>query len=281
MSYQGVWQGDWRWSFLLRYDGQPLWDTTWLNQRLTDWPGSSSTECIDCVLDSNTGRAVLQYKSFPPFGSFASDPGNGGDVLGITDGGWIKVIATSDGGHPGQLYYFVGPGAGMPADGRPGGWVIAGPDLAQNWNSCISWIAQSFNDPWHPVGQLTPAYTQYTLQFIDVPYLVNGGSQGSSKRWVIVSEHYDHEDPMQATECERFGYAQYMGCFAWEFWATKINSADAAARAIPCPFFGPGSGTLNPVLRLSDARRWSNWTRGAVPNFTVKGAGWPVGLVIP
>jgi len=281
MSYQGVWQGDWRWSFLLRYDGQPLWDTSWLTQRITDWPGSSSTECIDCVLDSNTGRAALQYKSFPPFGSFSSDPGNGGDVLGITDDGWIKAIATSDGGHPGQLYYFVGPGTGMPADGRPGGWVIAGPDLAQNWNSCIAWLAQSFTDPWHPQGQLTPAYTQYILRQIDVPYLVNGLNRGSSLRWVIVCEHYSGADPTTADNCERFLYAQYMGCVSWEFLSAKINSPDAAARAIPTPFTWPAARTLNPAHQLSDARGWTNWTKAASPGFTVKGAGWPVGLVIP
>jgi hypothetical protein len=281
MSYQGPWQGSPLWTYLVRYDGDPLWDTTWERERLSDWPTTTSTEHIDCVLSSRLPCA-LQYKTFPPYGNYNSNPGDGGDVLVITDDNWIKAIATSDQSLPGEIYYFVGPGLGMPGDGRVGGWVVAGPDLGPSWRSAVCWLSQSIDDPYHPIEGLSPSYTRYILANIDVPYLVNGGSRGSSQRSCIVAEHYNGTDPQTALTLERFIYAQYMGLVCWEFWGPKPEDGSAVLRAPGMGFAYPSAPALNPSLRLNDARTWTNWIgNGSDPTFHVQQTGWPPNLIMP
>jgi hypothetical protein len=236
---------------------------------------------IDCALNSQLPCA-LQYKTFPPYGDFGSNPSNGGDVLVVTSNNWIKVIATSDAGRPGRVYYFVGPGQGMPADGRVGGWVIAGPDLGSSWNSVVCWISQSIDDPYHPIGGVSPAYTRYILADINVPYLVNGGSAGSSVRSCIVSEHYNGTDPTTAPTLERFVYAKWMGLVRWEYWAMNPENDQAVLRAPRMDFAYPSAPALNPNLHLNDARTWTNWIdNSSDPKFHVLSTGWPPNLVMP
>jgi hypothetical protein len=277
VSYQGFWQGSPLWTYLVRYDGGPLWDTTWENQRLFDWPTTTDVECIDCVLNSQLPCA-LQYKSFPPYENFSSNPANGGDILAVTGDNWIKAIATSDGGHPGALYYFVGPGLGMAGDGRAGGWVIAGPDLDTSWQSVVCWISQSFNGPYHPVGGLSPAYTRYILANIDVPY-----PGGSDVRSCIVSEHYNGTDPNTSLTLERFVYAQWMGLVRWESWGSNPENEQAVLRAPAMDFCYPSSRALNSSLQLNDARTWTNWVTNYYDysTFHVSISGWPPSLVMP
>jgi len=281
MSYQGFWQNDWRWQYLVRWDGVVLWETTTLEERLCDWPNPGSEQCCDCVVSAQTGRFAAQFKSFPPYlGPVQDGAGDGGDVLVITDDGYVKIIATQDGGHPGQLYYFVGPGVGQPGDARVGGWLIAGPDLAFGWNSRVTWLDQSFNGPYNPVGNLTPAYTRYILAPARVPYAVNGVSGGGSERSVIVSEHYTGADPTQSPIMERFIYAQWMGLVRWEFYGTGQAVPGTFERAIDFPYGYPTSAPLNPSLRLNDCRTWTNW-RSDLPRVTTRAAGWPSGVVLP
>ena len=284
MSYQGFWQGSDLWQYLIRYDGRSLWSTTFLPQRMLDPPGSGSQECCDCVLDAATGKMALQFESFPPYQNLGDSLGNGGDILVVTSDNWIKAIATQDGGHPGELYYFVGPGLGMPGDGRVGGWVIAGPDLGTSWEQCVCWIDQSFNGPYNPIGSLSPAYVRYILADLDVPYLVNGGSPSTQRRSCVVSEHYSGNDPSTATSVERFFYAQWLGKVRWEIWGlpgSQPIDPTLHARAVPFPMGYPGSPPLTPGLMLLDCRSYINWTMGANPQFTVRGAGWPQGVVLP
>lgn len=284
MSYAGIWQGSPLWSYLVRYDGDPLWSTSWLTQRMLDPPGSNSTQCCDCVVDATTGQMVFQFESFPPYWHVGDSPGNGGDVLVVTSDNWIKAIATQDGGHPAELYYFTGPGLGQPADGRVGGWVIAGPDLGATWNDVVCWIDQSFDGPYNPVGALSPSYTRYRLVGLDVPYLVDGGTPGTFPRTCIVSEHYNSADPTAATEMERTHYARWLGKVRWELWALPgAQQADPtlAMRAVPFPMGYPSAPPLAPSLQLTDCRSWINWTVGSNPSYTVKGAGWPGGVILP
>lgn len=285
MSYAGVWQGSPLWSYLVRYDSNgPLWSTSWLSQRMLDPLGSNSTQCCDCVIDAVTGQFAIQFESFPPYWHVGDSPGNGGDLVCLTSDNFIKAFATQDGGHPSGLYYFCGPGEGQPADGRVGGWVIAGPDLAPTWNSVVCWIDQSFAGPYNPVGALSPSYTRYCLAQLDVPYLVNGGAPGTFPRSSIISEHYSGSDPTTAVEMERTHYSQWLGKTRWELWTLPgVQQIDPtlAMRAAPFPFGYPSASPLNPNLVLSDCRSFINWTVGADPTFTVQRAGWPGGVILP
>ena len=78
--------------------------------RRHDWGfGVRGQQCVDCVLMTQppgptSGALALQYKSFAPaFGGVATSAGNGGDILAVSDDGWINIIATMDGGRPGEI----------------------------------------------------------------------------------------------------------------------------------------------------------------------------------
>lgn len=267
-SYQGVWTDNPLWSYLVRYDGGPLWSTSWLAQRLLDPPNPSSQQCVDCVVDAGTGLIAIQYKSFPPYQKLSDSTGNGGDLLCITDANEIYIFATADGGHPGQLYYFVGP-AGP-------GWLIAGSDLNSAWSGRVVQLAQAYPGPSNQEGSLSPAYTRYLRAMAAIP--------GNGQRTVIVSEHYGTADPTQAPEMERFVYGRWMGLIRWEYYA--LPSVPAVPGVLEraggdFPFGYPSSIPLNPALVLRDCRSWINWTPSSNPEFTVQGAGWPVGAVLP
>src|SRR5215472_11034784 len=122
------------WRFFVRTDnGKPVRINDPLKFRQHDWSFDSSgvygQETCDSVLSANE-LAAFEYESFPPWKPpYTSNSSNGGDITIVTSDGWAKAPATQDGGHPGVLYYFVGPGLGDPSDGRVGGWVLCGPDV--------------------------------------------------------------------------------------------------------------------------------------------------------
>lgn len=275
--------GLWRFFVRKKPNGDPFRDTDRLTYRQRDlpfagWP--SGQETSDCVL-SASGYASFDYESFPPWvGSYTSQGGNGGDVIIVTSDGWAKAVATMDGGRPGQLYYFVGPGLGEPGDGRIGGWVVAGPDVAvRNWHSVVCWIQQSINTPYAPIGAPSPAYTRYLID--NVPFR-------SSQVETLVSEHYSTEDPTQADAVERFWYASGIGKIRWERWSRDPPVPDDALNPTQIPYGWP-SPTLSQGLRLSDLRNYTNIVlTPALPAglpqvapFTIASTGWPPNFVLP
>jgi hypothetical protein len=273
MAAIGIWTGNPLWTYLVRYDGQPLWSTTWLSQRLLDWPNFSSVQACDNVVDAATGLFALQYKSFPPYGPFTAS--NGGDVLAICDDGFIRAIGTQDGAHP-YFYYFDG----------PDGWVIAGPDLcsgsAPAWHNYTAMLTQSPVTPNNAIGQPSPAWTNYIRDDrCQMPIDLVGGT---TIRSCIISEHYNGADPTKANNMERFCYAQWLGLAWWERYdlPTVPSVPGAVARAGPPVAYGyPSLPPLNPTLVLTDCRRWLNWTTAANPQFSVSQAGWPPPLSLP
>jgi len=260
------------WSYLVQgYSGpQCAIDVLPIAPRRHDWPSEGSgprgQECCDCVLMTQppgptAGAVAIHYESFAPqFGGVGTEGGNGGDLLCVTSDGWIKAFATEDGGRPGQLYYFVGPGFGMAGAG-PGGWVISAPDITPGaWKSVVTQIVQSYPGPYKPMGLPSPAYTRYRVEVLDVPRLTAGGNPDTFQSWCLISEHYDTSDPSTANEMERFVFGKYWGKLRWEKWQRGGQTSQGAIdRAPAMSFCYPASGDAAGVMALTDARTYTNF----------------------
>lgn len=286
------------WRFFVRSDsGKPVRATDRLKFRQHDWGGDASAplgyQTADCVLSAD-GLAAYQYESFPPWrGPYTDNPGNGGDIGVLTADGHLTLVATMDGSDPGVLYYFVGPGIGMPADGRVGGWLIAGPDVAvDSWHSTICYLIQSYNDPHHPIGTLNPSYTRYAISHLDVPFQINGVIQPPRLIEVLVAEHYNGTDPTTSDSMERFHFGAGWGKLRWEAWSSVPPGNELIQRA-PAVALGFPNPSLNPAHHLVDVRVWTNIVpepKSLItanmyipvrPGARVADFGWPPNFVLP
>jgi hypothetical protein len=293
--YQDSPDGLWRFFVRLRADGSPVLFSDSLEFRQHDWPfpGFSplGQETCDSVL-SPDGYASYQYESFPPWQPpYTAQGGNGGDIIVVGPDGYARAVATMDGGHPGLLYYFVGPDVGLPSDGRIGGWVISGPGVATgNWQSIVAYLQQSDSDPYHPIGTLSPSYTRYLIDTIAVPFLPTAERQIET----LVSEHYETDNPSTSNEMERFHYGAGWGKLRWEFWSTTAPLSPYVFNRAPAIAYGYPSQPLNPSMRLCDVRHYCNIVpeggRIYLPpiktfiesvGITIGDFGWPPDFILP
>jgi hypothetical protein len=252
------------------------------NERRYDYfptAGPLGQQHCDCVLETGRGGMfAVQYLSFPPWRSYVSLHGDGGNLVGVTSDGFIKGFATSDGSKPGELYYFIGP---------PGanGWVMGGSDAVlgvPRWIEHVCMIQQSYPGPNNPEGILTPAYTRYTRQYVSVPIWFNGGSPEIDTYDCMISEHYDGADPTVSGSFERFVLARGWGLIRWEAWAKAgMPSPDLDERAPPMAYCWPSAGAA-PGYQLMDARLYMNLhVEAGAERFRVIDAGWPRGVILP
>jgi hypothetical protein len=267
----------------------PQVDIDFCNERRCDlYPGSAlGQEHCDCVLETGQGGMfAIQYESFPPWGAYVAANGDGGNLVGITGDGFIKAFATSDGGMPGELYYFIGP------DGGNGGWVMGGTDaiIGDDWIERVCMLQQSYPGPDNPEGGgLSPAYTRYLRAYISVPVTFDSAQPEHDTYECMVSEHYGAEDPATASEFERFVLAKGWGLIRWEYWAKSgTPTANLTDRAPAMDWCWPGYGGAAPGYQLMDARHYMNLhpqfpadPMAPNPSFRVVDAGWPGSVVLP
>jgi len=198
-----------------------------------------------------------------------------------------------DGGDPGLLYYFVGPGVGQAGNGEVGGWVACGPDVSVGvWKNVVCYLQQSDGTPDAPIGGLSPSFTRYLIDTIAVPFLSAGAGRNAATIEVLVSEHYGAEDPTRAPGMERFFYAAGWGKVRWEGWGTGTPSNELAQRAPAIEYGYPTAPSLNPAHQLLDVRTYTNivpQTRTLfVPRapmlsrpLSIADFGWPPNFVLP
>lgn len=285
---------EWLWGLCAmgRSGRQWIVDFDFLSPRRHDWPSNNSgalgQECCDsCIITQPaaapvSGVCAMQRLTFSPWGPTRPNSGDGGDINVVTSDGWLKIIATQDGGHPGLLYYFVGPGVGQPDDGRVGGWVLGrAVDRWDAWNSTVTWLQQSPGTPWQPLGQPTPSFTRWLVNTFIVPAMDAGVPNSGINANVLVSEHYGTQDPTSSPQMERFFYGYGWGMLRWEYWSTSDPIIPGAIdRAPNTPYGYPTSIPLNPNMRLTDARTYTNFVVGS-PIQCWPDGGWPIGLQLP
>lgn len=288
------------WRFFVRRSGMsPVSIDDALDYRISDFPepgitGPAGQETCDCVLSAD-GYSAIECCTFAPFNPpISSNAGNGGDVQIVTNDGYAKIAATTDGGRPGVLVYFVGPGIGMAANGSVGGWVTCGPDLAVgSWKSVVTNLTESLNSPSAPISGLVQSYTRYLIGEILVPFLTFGGAPVTRELQVLISEHYSGADPKTSDAMERFFYADGYGRIRWESWSTTAlpaTSLNAAAPAMPWGY--PDYPPLNTSQHIVYVRHWANilpLSKIYIPSVhyfigqrrSIADFGWPSGFVLP
>jgi hypothetical protein len=81
-------------------------------------------------------------------------------------------------------------------------------------------------------GRLSAAYTQYRLEQVSIPFIIDGHQQILSLP-TIISEHYNGKDPTTAIMLERFYFARYWGKVRWERWNKRRSPRAGLAQEYP------------------------------------------------
>jgi hypothetical protein len=233
-----------------------------------DWPAPNGYQSSDDALEPN-GSIVMTFQFGPPFGSFSSNPTNGGDLLQIINGAAIAT-ETRDGGTP-HNQYFVGPNCGGT------GWIFFTNTVPVNeWQSVVARLSD-VPDPKEcpPLGE---AYTRAIMGNVTVPFYHNRKLTYQNLQTVI-SEHYNNGSLARATALERFYFAPPWGKWRWEAWSkTQKSTVDLSSR---CPQFDasqltnfPFQPNNDPSWNLVDCRTWTNIVPLKTP-YSVSQFGWP------
>jgi hypothetical protein len=159
-------------------------------------------------------------------------------------------LKTRDGSLKADLY-FVGENCG----GGGTGWVLFGPTVPTgSWASQVAEIGQAASPA--GCGRLSAAYTQYRLEQVPIPFIIDGQQQILSLP-TIISEHYNGKDPTTAIMLERFYFARNWGKVRWGRWDKRGNPRAGLAQECPAiPTWGsapPFAGAI-----MTDCRNWTN-----------------------
>jgi hypothetical protein len=219
--------------------------------RKLDWPGPWSGIISDSVWGRSSGDdIIISTFSTAPFGAF-NPPNDGGDVYGVdANTGNAVALKTRDGSLKADLY-FVGENCG----GGGTGWVLFGPTVPTgSWASQVAEIGQAASPA--GCGRLSAAYTQYRLEQVPIPFIIDGQQQILSLP-TIISEHYNGKDPTTAIMLERFYFASNWGKVRWERWDKRGSPRAGLAQECPTvPTWGsapPFAGAI-----MTDCRNWTN-----------------------
>jgi len=261
--------------------GQPyqMTDAMPLMWHKKDWPGPYDGLFSDSVWTASGG--VLSTFSTEPDHPWVP-PNDGGDIYAIqaTGGtGATALVLKTQTGDIGHAYYFIGANCGGT------GWVLFKNDLPvlpsywlggnAGWGSVTAQIGQS-NSP-NGCAPLSPAFTQYHLELIDVPFIMFGTRQ-TLRVPTIVSEHYDGTTPRNAKNLERFYFGLGWGKLGWQYYSADPPTRGDISGACPdMPIDGSGATTSYlppfPNAQLTDCRIWTNIV-SADGRFALRDYGW-------
>lgn len=235
--------------------------------RRADWSGHADGQ-IEDAYRSDDGTYFVNTFSYPPHGPFAAPNGDGGDVL-VTDGTTVRISYTQNGAPNGGTVFgwWVGPNCGGT------GWVLYDNKAPTgSWASEVASLAGS-TDPAACPATLNPAYTQWRLETVAVPFLT-GGPAGATQQTVslpaIISEHYDGPSIALSTAMERVVMPLGLGRALWEAWSLTPSSATFA-----CPGIAGWNAAPTAGWSLQDRRCLTQIVTGSVPPTTGDLYQWP------
>ena len=244
-----------------------MFDWIPLHWRKSDWPGPGSGLVSDSVWLQYTGNVLSTFSTYP-FGPLVL-PNDGGDIYKrdlSTFPATASAIKTKT-GDIAQDMYFCGTG-----------WTLFKNDLpayssyyqGYNWASTTAEIGQS-NSANSCNTTLSPAYTQFRLELVTVPFLI-GGAQLNLQIPTIISEHWDGTSPATASNMERFYFGLNWGKYRWDLYSTTPPSPDRDL-ASECPSLNQTYTPGFPGWQMSDCRMWTN-ILPASGNFSLNQYGW-------
>jgi len=209
---------------------------TW---RRHDWSGHIDGQVEDAFV-SDGGSYYVNTFSYPPNGPFVPSNGDGGDVL-VTDGTTVRIDFTQNGdGNGGTRFNYWCGGTGWVSfdDAAPTG----------SWRGEVASLNSSPSPGGCPSG-LNSAYTQWRLETVDVPYVIQNNSQKVASLPAVISEHYGAASASAARSMERVVMAQGIGRVLWEAWTTTGPGA-----SFTCPGIAGWSDPPAPGWYLQDRR---------------------------
>lgn len=232
-------------SFIVQWraDGSDMTVHDILVERRHDWPLPVGWEASESVL-MDDGRVLQTFD----FVAAEHDGGDGGQILELGADGFVRAIATRDGGRP-FLQYILGQGIGGT------GWIFFGVDAPRGkWRELVATLAiDRWNGAKPPLGK---AFTRYRLETIAFPFSFKG-TPGQMWLPTIISEHYDGETIDGSQALERSYFAQGYGLVRWEAWTrtpTTLDDLDEGERYQHVEFSdAPGPGWF-----LNDVRTYTN-----------------------
>ena len=228
--------------------------------RRHDWPAPSGYQIEDSFADER--RTPETIWSYPPFGPFNAQNGDGGEVYAVNRSGTIIITETQDGGRHGVLQHFIGPRCGGT------GWLVAkGAPPTGVWASMVATLSIS-DDP-NACLPLDKAFTRWRLETVSVPFIVSGTARTIPVS-TLISEHYDGASLATAQHLERTFYGKGWGRVIWEAWGLTPPTVDLKERC-------PGTAWSLPPLsgwQLEDCRFSTNIV-AAKPILTGAAFGWP------
>lgn len=231
-----------------------------------DWGQPGGYFALDSVSLDNGAFATLW--AFQPFGAFDATLGDGGEVY-VVAAATTRISITQDGGKP-YVQGFYGAGCGGT------GWVAFRNDAPTGaWASVVARLSGL------PVpstcAATDPALTQYRLEQVSIPFLVDGVRRDITLPTVI-SEHYDDTTIDDSSDMERSFFAAGVGRAVWEAWSK--NPPAGAGLDQRCPGTSWSSPPA-PGWRLSDCRFATNVV-SEDGTTTANQFGWPpIGEVLP
>jgi hypothetical protein len=182
-------------------DPQPLRANSEARWRHVDFYNYSGIQAFDNGL-SRSGNYVVTAKSYPPFGSRATDcpaHNDGGDVYQLA-GGIAFAVATQDCGRPGILQPLCNPTCG---------WWLFDEVVA---NSQGVWRRDT--DDWSPSVILG---CNLAVRWPNVIYPARGYGWALIGIDTIISTHFANPDCTGSAE--RFFFGKGTGLIAWEAWS--------------------------------------------------------------
>ena len=153
--------------------------------------------------------------------------------------------------------YFVGENCGAGT-----GWVLFAPTVPTgSWAYVVAEIGKAASPTAY--ARLSAAYSQYRLEQVSIPFIIDGQQQILSLP-TIISEHYNGKDPTTAIMLERFYFARNWGKVRWERWDKRGSPRDGLA--LECPTI-PTWGSAPPFAGaiMTDCRNWTNIITAAEP----------------
>jgi len=226
-----------------RPDGSLMTVHDILLERRHDWPLPRGWEASESVLMDD--GSVLQTFDFL---AVEHDPGDGGQLLRIGTDGFVRGVATRDGGEP-YMQFFVGQKNGGT------GWIFFGIDAPTGrWRELVATLAKSnWSDAKPPLGK---AFTRYRLEPVSFPYSFGKGV-AELRVSTVISEHYDGETIAGSQALERSYFAKGFGLVRWEAWGrqpTTLEDLDEGERYHKVAY----SEAPSPGWHLRDVRTYTN-----------------------
>jgi len=230
--------------------------------RKHDLPAPAGYQISDCTLLPD-GTVPCEF-SYAPFGPLVIRNGDGGDLHVVTDG-VARIELTQDGGRPGILQHFVGPGCGGD------GWVSFRDDVRSgSWTTMVARLSDT------PDGScprsLVSAYTRWRVE--NIPWtLYEGTTPQRVTLSTVISEHYNKPDIATASQLERFFYAKGAGRVRWSAWTKTTPMGNNLS--VRCPEVRFDVPPDNSGWNLSDCRTWTAIEPPQDASWTDAMFGWP------